>query len=268
MATPKEILWDPAPHTRAKLQVLGGYLDAWFPILSSRFGSITYVDGFAGPGEYIDRTAGSPLIALRAAMRAAESQRGTAIHLVLVERNPERFRYLSALVKRNQTGLANLAVELINGSCETSVLPALNRLGAWDGPIFANLDGWGVDSPFSIIERLGRSRSTEVLVTLEAQWFTRFAGSKDPVAGDRVFGNPEWREVASKPSRGKETFLVDLYLERLGHAGFSYNHAFKLAGPRERPVSGLRYCGETRGGTHEGGDVARRSRFGSAVRRP
>jgi len=52
MAVPTGTLWPRDPHTAAKHQMLFTYLQAWFPIIGSRFPGLTYVDAFAGPGEY------------------------------------------------------------------------------------------------------------------------------------------------------------------------------------------------------------------------
>jgi hypothetical protein len=66
--------WDLAPHTAAKLDILGAYLRAWFPILSRgrNFDRIIYIDGFAGPGRYNQGEDGSPIVALKAALGAMD----------------------------------------------------------------------------------------------------------------------------------------------------------------------------------------------------
>jgi three-Cys-motif partner protein len=48
-------IWNAPPHTIAKIEMLRAYLVAWFQILGrSRPGQdLLYVDGFAGPGEYL-----------------------------------------------------------------------------------------------------------------------------------------------------------------------------------------------------------------------
>jgi three-Cys-motif partner protein len=69
MAAPRTTRWQLEPHTRAKHEILKRYLQAWMVILSQgRFPEILYIDGFAGPGEYIGREAGSPTIALDTAL--------------------------------------------------------------------------------------------------------------------------------------------------------------------------------------------------------
>lgn len=50
---PKETIWTAKPHTLAKIEIVGGYAYRWAKIVGSSFPSIiTYIDGFAGPGEY------------------------------------------------------------------------------------------------------------------------------------------------------------------------------------------------------------------------
>ncbi len=50
------------PHTQAKHHILKYYLDEWFPILGRARGSLRYIDGFAGPGEYEGGEDGSPIM--------------------------------------------------------------------------------------------------------------------------------------------------------------------------------------------------------------
>ncbi len=76
------------PHTQAKHLILRRYLDRWFPILGKAEKAINYIDGFAGPGEYLSGDEGSPQIAIRAAM--AHVQNGSLspdveIHFCFVE---------------------------------------------------------------------------------------------------------------------------------------------------------------------------------------
>ena len=59
-------VWEAEPHTLAKHGILRTYLEAWAAILSNaRFGTeLLFVDGFAGPGEYLLGEPGSPIVAL------------------------------------------------------------------------------------------------------------------------------------------------------------------------------------------------------------
>lgn len=232
MTVPSGLLWDRDPHTVAKHQMLSTYLQAWFPILCSRFrrSGVTYAEGFAGPGEYLDHSEGSPVIALRQALRPDVTQHQCPIRVLCIEKRGDRLKHLAALVGEkfpNPSGL--LRFHPIEGDCSTDLVPSLVTIGAMDGPIFANFDGWGVDTPFDIVERIGQCRSSEVLITFETQWFIRFASMDEIAAGDRVFGNTEWRNVQTQPSPAhKRRFLIDMYLQRLTEAKFPYTLTFEL----------------------------------------
>lgn len=232
MTVPAGLLWDRDPHTVAKHQMLSMYLQAWFPILCSRFqrSGVTYAEGFAGPGEYLDHSEGSPVIALRQALRPDVTRHQCPIRVLCVEKRDDRLKHLASIVGQKFPNPSRLLhFHPITGDCNTDFLPSLAVIGAMDGPIFANLDGWGVDTPFHIVEQIGGCRSSEVLITFETQWFIRFASMDEVEAGDRVFGNTEWRRVLDQPSPvQKRRFLIDMYLQRLNEANFPFTLTFEL----------------------------------------
>src|SRR3989338_8237693 len=63
-----QIPWKIDPHTSAKHEILKKYLQPWMAILSSTRKRLVYLDGFAGPGEYLnekdEKINGSPIIAI------------------------------------------------------------------------------------------------------------------------------------------------------------------------------------------------------------
>src|SRR5579872_5858597 len=99
MAVPTAIVMDRDPHTEAKHRILGNYLAAYFPIMTSRFADegLCFVDAFAGSGEYTDGGEGSPLIALRTATRPEVTGSGCALDFVFIEANPGRMAHLRQL---------------------------------------------------------------------------------------------------------------------------------------------------------------------------
>lgn len=232
MTPPKDVLWPRDPHTGAKHRMLSTYLQAWFPIIASRFGDcgLTYAEGFAGPGEYLHGEEGSPLIALRQARREDVSKHRTPIRIVCVEKDRRRYEHLDDLIQSRFPDLsACVELSTVHGDCHSDLLPELERVGAFDGPIFANLDGWGVDTPYEIVKKIGQCRSSEVLVTVERPWFIRFASQEDVAAGDRVFGDRGWRRVTEfRTPDDKRRFLIDEYLKRLRDAGFPFHLTFEL----------------------------------------
>src|SRR5271156_6469010 len=63
-------LWEASPHTLAKLEIVGRYLDVWFLILGSnpKNRRLVYIDGFAGPGRYTNTEKSSPIVALQSGL--------------------------------------------------------------------------------------------------------------------------------------------------------------------------------------------------------
>lgn len=91
-----KMYWEkPKAHTKAKLELLGHYLGAWFGILANapnangthRFDEIAYLDGFCGRGEYEDGQEGSPLIAVRFANSVAAKRGDLTIHVILLDKS-------------------------------------------------------------------------------------------------------------------------------------------------------------------------------------
>ena len=87
------VRWKIEDHTRAKHRVLRSYLNAWIPIMGYQSKKsyqldgpprLLLVDGFAGPGTYLDGEPGSPLIMLDALLSHASLEKlGDVIFLYL-----------------------------------------------------------------------------------------------------------------------------------------------------------------------------------------
>jgi three-Cys-motif partner protein len=95
MTKPTETLWEIEPHTKAKHELLHIYLSAWFPILGSKIPRIVYIDGFCGPGKYVGGEDGSPIIALKEAIKQPILASSEVIFLFIDER-PDRISHLEA----------------------------------------------------------------------------------------------------------------------------------------------------------------------------
>lgn len=235
MAVPKSVLWDRDPHTAAKHEILRRYLMAWFPILAQGFPThvVTYVDAFAGPGEYICGSEGSPLIALRQALRREVVSACNQVNLIFMEADGRRFAHLTELVERTFPAASRpRKVRIFShpGDCRALLAPALTEARAWDAPLFVNLDGWGTDTPYSILQQLGRQDRCEVLITFARGWPIRTATREDdPHDLDAFFGEPGWREIAGEGTPAeKKRNLISYYKERLRRAGFPYSLSFEL----------------------------------------
>ena len=232
MAVPTGVLWARDPHTAAKHTLLRRYLDAWFPIMARQFSDvgITFLDGFAGPGKYTNASEGSPAIAMAQALRDDVTRWGTRTRLVFIEKHSGRSEHLqSHLDARFPQSVRppGLVAHVHNGECAALYEQAIADVGGWSGPVFANLDGWGVDTDYEIVERIGSRPSSEVLVTFQDQFFVRFADGEQE-AGERVFGHSDWRSVGDLSTSEKKPFLLGQYRRGLHAAGFDHVLTFEM----------------------------------------
>ena len=232
LAVPTEILWERDPHTAAKHTLLRRYMSAWFPIMAKQFrgDGITFLDGFAGPGKYTNAQDSSPVIAMEQALRNDVTLYGTQTRLVFVEVDRGRFEHLDNLLDARfppTTRPSGLVMRVHCDKCVDCFDQVIDEMGGWDGPVFANLDGWGADVDYEIVQRIAQQQSSEVLVTFKDQFFIRFADG-DQQAGERVFGHGDWRSVDQLPTAEKRPFLLDLYRQGLHSAGFKYVLTFEM----------------------------------------
>ncbi len=232
MAEPTGVLWERDPHTAAKHALLRRYMSAWFPIMAKQFRDvgITFLDGFAGPGEYTNAQDSSPLIAMEQAQRTEVTRWRTQTRLVFLEARAGRAEHLRNVLDSRHPPAdrpSRLMLDVRRGKCVDLYEQAIADAGGWSGPVFANLDGWGVDTDYSIVQRIARQQSSEVLVTFQDQFFIRFADGEQE-AGERVFGHSGWRAVDQKLTAEKAPFLVNLYRQGLHDAGFDYVLMFQM----------------------------------------
>lgn len=233
MAQPQETVWDRDAHTAAKHGMVRLYLAAWFPILlQGGFRSVTYAEGFAGPGEYAGGEEGSPIIALRQVVDRPELiALGKPIRFVLVEERQDRLDHLRGLVNQlspRESRASNLMIRGKQGPCQTALIPELEQAGAFGYPIFCNLDAWGADVPYELVARIATNPTSEVLVTFVSDFFRRFATLDEIGKGDIQFGTSDWRRVAELPTGEKKRFLVDEYTAALNRAGLPMTLTFEL----------------------------------------
>jgi len=90
-------IWNIEPHTEEKHEILRKYLDAWLPIMTRWNGRVLYIDGFAGPGEYIGGKCGSPIIAIKAVLEHKANIKSEII-MNFIEADKRRCEYLKQKV--------------------------------------------------------------------------------------------------------------------------------------------------------------------------
>lgn len=235
--------WPCAEHTGAKHDIYRRYLERWFPILlagSNAYPSVTYAEGFAGPGIYSGGEPGSPVIAIRALVDKVPATKGIA-RFVFIDDDQRcvdmlRKTLQEAFPDRPRSEVA-MPVTMGKGTCADDLEAALDRMDAWGQPIFANLDSWGnAPVPFRLLKRLAANVSTEVIVTLLPQHFVRFVSNLGE-AGDDVFGgDPRWRDVVNLPPAAKSRHILTCYRQALQAAGFPYLLDFELVPRNGQPL--------------------------------
>lgn len=238
-----EVPWACQAHTAAKHDIYRRYLARWFPILlagANAYPSVTYAEGFAGPGIYSGGEPGSPVIAMQALVQEVPANKGIA-RFVFIDDDQRCVdflpRTLTAAFPARPRSLAAMPVEVVLGTCADRLEAALDLLGAWGQPIFANLDSWGnAPVPYQLLQRLASNEATEVIITLLPQHFVRFVSDLG-AAGDEVFGgDPTWRTVADLAPDAKSRHILTSYRKVLQAAGFPYLLDFELLPRNGQPL--------------------------------
>lgn len=173
----RSTIWECAPHTKAKHQLLKNYLDAWFPILGRYNGKIVFIDGFAGPGVYTDGEAGSPLIAIRSALGQQAFIGNTEVLFLFIEKDQKRLDSLLELVANEQKPesfkthcIKDDFLEIITGE-----LDELDSNGKNNAPIFAFIDPFGFSQvPYKLLKRLLQRDRTEAFIYFPRDHVNRF----------------------------------------------------------------------------------------------
>jgi three-Cys-motif partner protein len=228
-----QTIWPIEPHTEAKHAILRKYLAAWLPIMASRGGSINYVDGFAGPGEYMGGEEGSPLIAIRTIIEHRVNLK-SKFTLAFIEQDRERYEFL-------QKKLATITLpENLRVGCYCdqfarvmeSALDKFSKEGRRPAPTFVFIDPFGFAGvPLSLIKRIMQNPHCEVLITFMYEELNRFISQErlwNSVA--ELYGNDDWRSVIDvEDPRRREAVLHGLYKSRL-NAGANIQHvlSFKM----------------------------------------
>ena len=233
---PKTTLWPMSPHTEGKHLVLRRYLDAWLPILGSRFGRILFIDGFAGPGAYVGGEEGSPLVALRAlAEHTARGMITAETVFVFIEKDLKRAHHLRGLISDLPFKLPrNCTIEVISGAFDETLTEVLDHVEAQKSglaPSFVMVDPFGVsDTPMSVIRRLLANRRSKVYITFMYDAISRFSNTPEFAPHlDGLFGCDSWREgIDIEDSRESKRFYYDLYEAQLKAAGAENVVRFEL----------------------------------------
>jgi len=240
------VTWPLEPATEAKHRLYKRYLDAWFPIFLQQawVERVTYVDAFAGPGEYQGGEDGSPVLALDRLLnhesRARMNLSRDRVTLIFIEGDAARCRHLSELLVSRFGPLDQLPVTVIvkHGRAEADTIPLLTHVGAWGSPILAVFDSWGnVGVPWGHLRDIAANRSSEVIVTFGPNWFSR-REAEEPQKLDDVFGGSQYWTPSDKALESKERwrFWLETYRSAVIRAGFNYCIPFEVVPQTGQPL--------------------------------
>jgi len=223
MSKKQSKIWEAEPHTIAKIEILKGYLIPWFQIMCRAGKTGMYVDGFAGPGRYKNHHEGSPIAALIAAVNAIQDNPNGSIHCAFIEKNEARYNSLLEQIARFQN-MARLHIHSYNSDFITG-LAQLERdvPGPFTGndPLLVFTDPFGATgAPFWTISKIMQSRTSEVLINLDADGIGRIFLADNNNREEQltaVFGDDSWRQLEESASHPQRTYreVLNLYKEEL-----------------------------------------------------
>ena len=215
--------------------VLRAYMDAWLPIILSRFKRAMFVDAFAGPGEYKNGHLGSPVIALNAlAQHSSQSMMTGQMDYVFIEERPDRFVHLKKLIdsQRTKGSIPSICqIRTYNGTF-AQVLPKLIDSIRLDRiPTFVMIDPFGVSGVgMEHIHSLMKHPSVEVYVSFMYESINRFKShSNFEFHLDDLFGCADWNQGLDMPEgKARKDFFYGLYQKQLTLSGAQHVLNFEL----------------------------------------
>lgn len=239
----KDTTWEAPAHTLAKLDLLRGYLRAWFPILAQgSYPRVIFLDGFAGPGIYKAGEPGSPIVALKtlvehdAFARLAE----TTFEFIFVERRADRFESLKHKVDnfwlRRLGGKPNNIKTRLYNSAFADIAERLISSGhLGHDPVLAFVDPFGWSGiPMSTLKNLLLASGREALINFAYDSVSRFVDHPDAAISSQfseLFGTDDdgLLDVHELEGDERKEYLRELYLTQLQtRVGFSYAKSFEM----------------------------------------
>ncbi len=225
--------WEYREHTRVKHILLEKYLAAWIPILGKANPAIRYVDGFAGRGDYVDGTVGSPVIALKVADKLSKYFEKFICYFI--EKDESNFANLEEILAREAPGIQNserIEVEIKNADFAGFVGELLGtaQTGSTFIPSFFFIDPFGFTGiPFSTVAKILSNPKTEIFFTFMVRDIARFIQLPEQEANfNGLFGTDKWKAILASSDK-TEVALIDLYREQLHEvARVRYSWAFRV----------------------------------------
>lgn len=246
VSTKRTSIWSAEPHTIAKIAMLQKYLFQWFSILgiSPYFQGkdLWYVDGFAGPGEYVNHPFGSPNAALAAAAAAFETAgprwvAGDVRCFFIEETKPIYEHLIQKLDQQKPHPRVHYGthygtfVEGLAALRSSEPNPFLSDL-----PLFGFIDPFGATNmPFAAVREFLSRPSCEVLVNLDSDGASRINSAGESAAHvrhlDALFGDRSWEGdlAGARDQADAARRILHLYKKKLRSiANIKYAFSFEM----------------------------------------
>lgn len=225
--------WPIEAHTEAKHAILRRYLDAWLPIITRWNGRVLYIDGFAGPGEYVGGKEGSPIIAINA-VKEHRAQIKSEIRMFFIEADEKRCEFLKQKIAM-LTIPTNVKPECFCAKFDETLKKLLDYIDEQKtrlAPAFVFIDPFGFTGmPFALIKRIMGNGKCEVLITFMYEEINRFVSDKKLWENlKELYGTDEWMKVIPmKNPQQRAACLHDIYRKQLeNEAGIKFVRSFKM----------------------------------------
>lgn len=242
MGKPSDTLWRLEPHTRTKHLILRRYLEAWLSIMArtsarhARSGreQLVLVDGFAGPGRYLDGEPGSPLLMIDAFLEHTQRAAiGAQLVYLLIEERADRAAHLGKEIGRLDLP-DQVSVMVLHDRFETAFpreMASITQAGRRP-PTFAFIDPFGyADTRMRLAGRFLQFARCEALIYVPLPHVRRFLNRAGQApALDSLFGSDRWREAIPLRGAARLDFLHHLFVEGLQrYGGLAHVRSFEIA---------------------------------------
>lgn len=212
----QQTIWKAQPHTLAKIRIVEEYLKAWFPIIGRHTARIIYIDGFCGPGQYIDGEKGSPIAAIETALNH-DRLKNTELVFLFIDKDKRRIDNLESIIrsyKLPDNYKVKCVAENFKGTLEL-ILSDVNNRNKQLAPAFLFVDPFGIkEVSYELIRQYMSNKKCEVLVNIMIESINRFMVTPEfePYL-DELFGTDSWRNYLDRPRRIDD--LIALYESQL-----------------------------------------------------
>lgn len=204
-------------ESTVKRQIVTEYFGAWASIMKLRANSVAYIDLFAGPGIYADKTKSTPLIILEKAIQDEELQK--KLITVFNEINPEYYRVLKAEIE-NLNDVKRLKHKPIvyNYKVGDEIIAELSKIKL--PPTLLFVDPWGYKGlSLKLIGSFLKNWGCDIIFFFN---YNRIqAGIKNPSVEDHMislFGQERIGELKEKIDLSKNKDKKNIIIEEMSEA--------------------------------------------------